>query len=149
MALRNLRQLDDEIFRKTAREVSVIDNRILTFLDDLVETMKHENAIGLAATHVGVLKRIVVADIGEGLIELINPKITSESGEQIGQEGSVSLPGRYGNVKRPQNIVVEGLNRKGEKIVINAEGLLARVLCHEIDHLDGVIFTDKVIGSAI
>lgn len=145
MALRNLRQLDDEIFRKTAKEVSIIDDRVLTFLDDLVETMKKENAIGLAATHVGVLKRIVVADIGEGLIELINPKIISESGEQIGQEGSVSLPGRYGDVKRPQYIVVEGLNRKGEKIVINAEGLLARVLCHEIDHLDGVIFTDKVI----
>ncbi len=145
MALRNLRNLDDEVFRKISKEVSVIDSRVLTLLDDLVETMIKENAIGLAATHVGVLKRIVVADIGEGLIELINPNIISESGEQIGSEGSVSLPGRYCDVKRPQNIVVEGLNRKGEKIVINAEVLLARVLCHEIAHLDGIIFTDKVI----
>ncbi|KNY30303.1 peptide deformylase [Pseudobacteroides cellulosolvens] len=145
MALRNIRKLDDEIFRKKAREVNVIDNKILTFLDDLVETMRKENAIGLSAMHVGVLKRIVVADIGEGLIEIINPKIISESGEQIGEEGSVSLPGRYGDVKRPQNIIVEGLNRKGEKIIVSGEGLLARVLCHEIDHLDGIIFTDKVI----
>jgi len=145
MALRNLRRLDDEIFRKKAREVKVIDNKILTFLDDLVETMQKENAIGLAATHVGVLKRIVVADIGEGLIELINPQIISESGEQIGAESSVSLPGKYFDVKRPQNVVVEGLNRKGEKIVVTGEGLLARVLCHEIDHLDGIIFTDKAI----
>ncbi|HEY9061136.1 MAG TPA: peptide deformylase [Pseudobacteroides sp.] len=145
MALRTLRKLDDEVFRKVAKEVHIIDNKILTFLDDLIETMRKENAIGLAATHVGVLKRIVVADIGEGLIEIINPRIIGESGEQVGVEGSVSLPGKYGEVKRPQKIIVEGLNRKGEKIVVSGEGLLARVLCHEIDHLDGIIFTDKVI----
>lgn len=145
MALRNLRQLDDEIFRKKSKEVDVIDEKILAFLDDLIETLSNEKAIGLAAVHVGVLKRIVVADIGEGLIELINPVIKSEAGEQIGPEGSVSLPDKYGEVKRPLTVLVEGLNRRGEKIIVYGEELLARVLCHEIDHLDGVIFTDKVI----
>jgi len=145
MAIRNIREEDDEILRKISREVDVINGRIITLLKDMSETMYEANGVGLAAPQIGVLKRVVIIDVGEGLLELINPKLIKEAGEQIDVEGCLSIPGIYGEVKRPESVVVEALNIKGEKIVIEGEGLLARALCHEIDHLNGILFRDKVI----
>ncbi len=147
MAVRNIRveREQDEILRKKSREVDEINERIITLLDDMAETLYKSNGVGLAAPQVGVLKRVIVADAGDGLIELINPKITRESGEQIYVEGCLSLPNVFGEVKRPEEVLVEGLNRDGKRVEINGSKLLAVVLCHEIDHLDGVLFTDKAI----
>ncbi len=145
MAIRDIRKEGDEILRKKAKKVEVIDDRVLTLLKDMAETMYKANGVGLAAPQVGILKRIVVIDIGEGLIELINPEIVSQEGEQTGTEGCLSIPGIYGEVKRPARVVVEALNGKGQKIRVTGEGLLAVALCHEIDHLDGILFRDKVI----
>jgi len=137
---------DNETLRKKSREVEKIDDRILTLLDDMSETMYDANGVGLAAPQVGVLKRIVVIDVGDGLIELINPVITYKKGEQIGPEGCLSVPGRTGTVSRPEKVKVRALNRKGEEINIDAEGLLAVALCHEIDHLSGTLYIDNVIA---
>lgn len=145
MAIRNIRKDGDEILRKKSREVEEINDKIITLLKDMAETMYNADGIGLAAPQVGVLKRLVVIDIGDGLIELINPKIVETSGEQLYIEGCLSIPGKYGEVKRPAKTVVEALNPKGEKIRIEGEGLLAVALCHEIDHLDGILFKDKAI----
>ena len=109
----------------------------------MAETMYHADGIGLAAPQVGVLKRIIVIDIGDGLIELINPTIIFEEGEQFEAEGCLSVPGLAGRVKRPSHVIVEGLDRHGEEVEIEGFGLLARALCHEIDHLDGILFIDK------
>lgn len=146
MALRAIRKYDDEILRKRSKEVNCINDRILLLVKDMEETMRHEgNGVGLAAPQVGILKRVIVVDIGEGLIALANPVIKSKSGEQVRAEGCLSVPGVFGEVKRPQKVVVEGLDMEGKKITVEGEGMLAVVLCHEIDHLDGVLFTDKVI----
>jgi peptide deformylase len=145
MAIRNIRKDGDEILRKHSREVDVINDKILTLLEDMKDTLYKADGVGLAAPQVGVLKRVVVIDVGEGLLQLINPVIKSQSGQQCNVEGCLSIPGVWGEVNRPANVVVEALNEKGEKITINAEGLLAIALCHEIDHLDGILFKDKVI----
>lgn len=145
MAIRNILKDGDPTLRKKSREVEKIDQRILTLLDDMIETMYEADGVGLAAPQVGVLKRIIVIDVGEGVIELINPIIAEASGEQIEAEGCLSIPGVTGDVKRPEKVKVQGLNRRGERIEVIGEGLLARALCHEIDHLDGILFTDKVI----
>ncbi|HHW66765.1 MAG: peptide deformylase [Epulopiscium sp.] len=145
MALRQIRKDGDEILRKKSKEVKEITPSILTLLDDMAETMYHAEGVGLAAPQVGVLKRIVVIDIGDGIIELINPEIIEEEGEQIGAEGCLSIPGLSGEVKRPQRVKVKALNRHGEEIILEGEGLLSVAFCHEIDHLNGVLFTDKVI----
>ncbi|MBM7685506.1 peptide deformylase [Defluviitalea raffinosedens] len=145
MALRQIRKDGDEILRKKSKEVKEITPSILTLLDDMAETMYHAEGVGLAAPQVGVLKRIVVIDVGDGIIELINPEIIEEEGEQIGAEGCLSIPGLSGEVKRPQRVKVKALNRHGEEIILEGEGLLAVAFCHEIDHLNGVLFTDKVI----
>lgn len=137
---------DNELLRKKSREVEVIDERILTLLDDMAETMYAANGVGLAAPQVGVLKRIVVIDIGDGLIELINPVITYKKGEQIGPEGCLSVPGKTGTVSRPEKVKVRAKNRNGEEINIEGEGLLAVALCHEIDHLSGTLYIDNVIA---
>jgi len=143
MAIRELRYDGDELLRKRSREVDKIDERILTLLDDMAETMYAKNGIGLAAPQVGVLKRVVVIDVGDGLMELINPVIVEASGTQTCQEGCLSIPGYFGDVKRPAKIKVKALNRKGEEFTYIATDLLACCTCHEIDHLDGVLFTDK------
>lgn len=145
MALRNILTLenDSDILRKKSRDVEIIDKRILTLLDDMKETMEEANGVGLAAPQVGVLKKVVVIDIGEGLIELINPVIVYQKGEQTDDEGCLSLPGRSGKVTRPEKIIVRAMNRKGETFELEAEGLLARACCHEIDHLSGIVYTDK------
>jgi len=145
MALRQIRKDGDEILRKKSKEVKEITPSILTLLDDMAETMYHAEGVGLAAPQVGVLKRIVVIDIGDGIIELINPEIIEEEGEQIGAEGCLSIPGLSGEVKRPQRVKVKALNRHGEEIILEGEGLLSVAFCHEIDHLNGALFTDKVI----
>lgn len=144
MAVRNIRKDGDEVLRKISKEVDKIDQKILTLLDDMAETMYKADGVGLAAPQVGILKRVVVIDVGEGLLELINPIIVETTGKQKGAEGCLSLPGVYGEVTRPLKVVVEALNRKGEKIRYEGTDLLAVASCHEIDHLDGILFKDKV-----
>lgn len=145
MALRNIRKLGDDVLRKKCRIVETIDDRILTLLNDMADTMYDANGVGLAAPQVGILKRIAVIDVGDGLIELINPEITSVSGSETTDEGCLSVPGKYGKVERPTKVSVKATNRFGEQYELTGEGLLARALCHEIDHLDGIVFVDKVI----
>jgi peptide deformylase len=145
MAIRIIRKDDDEILRKVSKKVDVIDDRILTLLDDMRDTMYDANGVGLAAPQVGVLRRIAVVDIGEGLIELINPVIVYENGQDIDEEGCLSLPGKSGAVCRPKKVIVRAQNRYGETFEITGTDLLARAFCHEIDHLNGILFTDKII----
>ncbi|MBQ7906415.1 MAG: peptide deformylase [Clostridia bacterium] len=136
---------DIEFLRKKSREVTEITPRILTLLDDMVETMRHANGCGLAAVQVGVLRRIVVIETEEGLFEFINPVIVRSTGTQEGAEGCLSLPGKWGLTKRPKAVTVRALNRQGEEIEVTGYDLLAKAMCHELDHLDGIIYTDKVI----
>lgn len=145
MAIRNIRIDGDEVLRKVSKEVDIINDKILALLKDMADTMYKADGVGLAAPQIGILKRLVVIDVGEGLMELINPEIVSEEGEQVGTEGCLSIPGLVGEVKRPSKVVVEALNTKGEKISIVGTGLLAVCLCHEIDHLNGILFKDKAI----
>ncbi|HHV96409.1 MAG TPA: peptide deformylase [Clostridiaceae bacterium] len=147
MAIRRIRKDGDEILRKKSKEVKKIDDKILTLLDDMAETMYHNDGVGLAAPQIGILKRVVVIDVNDekGLIELINPEIIYTEGEQYETEGCLSIPGVYGEVKRPEKVIVKALNRKGEEITIEGTKLLAIALCHEIDHLDGILFIDKAI----
>ena len=148
MAQRQIREVGDDLLRKRSREVEVVDDKIRELLDDMYETMKASNdGIGLAAPQVGVLKRLVVIDLGEEgdgrIYKLVNPVITKAKGEQVCREGCLSVPGVLGDVVRPKEITVEALDENGNKIVIKAKDLLAICLCHEIDHLDGILFTDK------
>lgn len=150
MALRNITKYKiDDILRKKSRRVEKIDERILQLLDDMAETMYKEKGAGLAAPQVGILKRVIVVDIGDGLIKLINPEIVEQEGEEQGEEGCLSVPDIIGEVKRPYKVKVKGLNEFGEEIEIKATGFLARAFSHEIDHLDGILFIDKVIASTI
>lgn len=143
MALRKVRLDGDPILRKKSREVSELDGRILQLLDDMVETMRHENGIGLAAPQIGVLKRVITVDIGDKPIIAINPVIEEEEGVVDGIEGCLSVPDLAGTVERPQTITVSFMDEKGQKVSMKPSGYLARVFCHEIDHLDGVLYTDK------
>ena len=136
---------NEDFLRKKSRDVSEITPRILTLIDDMVETMRAANGCGLAAVQVGVLRRIVVVETEDGLFELINPVIVSASGEQEGVEGCLSIPNEWGLTKRPETVTVRALDRNGKTIEVTGSGLLAKAFCHEIDHLDGVLYTDKVI----
>ncbi|MEJ8553739.1 peptide deformylase [Tepidibacter sp. Z1-5] len=147
MALRNIREDGDSVLRKKSRKVDKIDSKIITLLDDMVETMNCADGVGLAAPQVGILKRVVVIDVGDGVIELINPEIVEVSGTQTDDEGCLSIPGKFGKVTRPDNVKVRAFNRNGEQFEIEGKGLLARAFCHEIDHLEGILFTDKVEGK--
>lgn len=145
MALREIKHYKkDNVLRKRSRPVEKIDKRILTILDDMAETMYNANGVGLAAPQVGILRRMVIIDIGEGIIELINPEIIEEQGEQLEMEGCLSVPGLNGLVKRPAKVIVTGLDRHGKRLRIEGDDLMARAFCHEIDHLDGVLYIDKV-----
>lgn len=145
MAIRNIVKKGDEILNKRCKEVKDINSRVLELLDDMKETMYDGNGVGLAAPQVGILKRIVVIDVGDELIELINPVIIETEGEQTEAEGCLSLPGIYGTVKRPEKVVVEYLNRNGEKVRTEGTEIKAICICHELDHLDGILFDEKVI----
>ena len=144
MAIRNILTEGDELLAKKCRPIEKIDERILTLLDDMAETMYKNDGVGLAAPQVGMLKRAVVIDVGEGLIELINPEIIKEEGEQREAEGCLSIPGISGYTIRPEKVTVKALDRSGKEIVLEGEGLLARAFCHEIDHLDGILFRERV-----
>ncbi len=148
MALRNIRVEGDEILRKRSREISEINDRVLTLIQDMKDTMYHAEGVGLAAPQIGILKRIVVIDVGNGPIVLINPEIVNVQGSQIDLEGCLSVPGVQGKVERPQKVTVKALNEKGEMFELEGEGLLARAFCHEIDHLNGTLFIDKVIKES-
>lgn len=144
MALRNIVKLGDPILRKKSREVTKFDDRLFTLLDDMKQTMYKSEGVGLAAVQVGVLKRVVVLDCGDGFLELINPEIVSGEGEQIEQEGCLSLPEKYGSTIRPKTVKVRAQDRMGKWHMYKGEGLKARCFCHEIDHLDGVLFIDRL-----
>jgi peptide deformylase len=145
MALRTIRIDGDELLRKKSREVKEFNDRIKILVQDMIETMYHANGVGLAAPQIGILRRIAVIDVGDGPIVLINPKIISKEGSQIDEEGCLSVPGIQGMVERPMKVKVEAFNENGEKFILEGEELLARAICHELDHLDGVLFTDKTI----
>ena len=144
MALRNIVKDPDARLRKVCRPVKEITPHILQLLDDMAETMVYADGVGLAAPQVGVLRRVVVIDVGDGLIELINPEIIEFSGEQTGQEGCLSCDDRRGIVTRPNKVTVRAMDRDGNVREITGEGLLARAFCHELDHLEGVLFIDKM-----
>ena len=148
MAIRKVVKYGDPVLRQKAKEVHKISKKIQVLIDDMIETMRKANGCGLAAVQVGVLRRIVVIETEEGLFELINPKIIAMSGEQESDEGCLSVPGEWGVTKRPMHATVRALNRNGEVIEVTGHGLLAKALCHEVDHLDGIIYTDKVIRKS-
>lgn len=143
MALREIRKKGDEILYKKCKEVKNFDEKLAILLDDMYETMQKCDGVGLAAPQVGILKRVVVIDVGEGKIELVNPKIIKAKGSQIGQEGCLSVPGVWGDVERPNEVTVEAYDRNGKKFEVSGTELLARAFCHELDHLEGELFLDK------
>ena len=146
MAKLKILKVGDPTLRKTSRPVDNVTPRIITLLDDMVETMRTADGVGLAAPQVGILRRIVVIETpDEGLIELINPKIIAYSGEQESEEGCLSVPGRWGVTRRPMHVTVRAMNRQGEIFDVTGSGLLAKAFCHEIDHLDGKLYIDCAI----
>ena len=144
MALRTIRIMGDEVLTKVCREVKKVTPRISELIDDMLETMYDACGVGLAAPQVGVLRRIVVIDVGEGPIVMINPEILETSGSQTGDEGCLSLPGRAGQVTRPNYVKAKAYDENLEPYEIEGEGLLARAICHELDHLDGHMYVEKV-----
>jgi peptide deformylase len=147
MALRKIRTKEDEVLRKKSKIVSNIDGRTITLIKDMLDTMYEANGVGLAAPQIGILKRIVVIDVGQGPLVLINPEIIKSSGAVEDLEGCLSIPGEQGTVRRPQYVRVKAQRENGESFEIEGEGMLARAFCHEIDHLDGILYTDKLIKS--
>lgn len=145
MALREIRLDGDPILRKTSKKITEINHRIKVLLDDMIETMVYANGVGLAAPQIGVLRRVVVIDVGDGPLKIINPEIVEFNGSIVDVEGCLSVPILTGTVERPETIKVRYEDEDGELKVIEANGLLARVFCHEIDHLDGILYTDKAI----
>ena len=144
MAIRNIVKDGDPILKKKCRPVEKFDRKLAVLLEDMAETMHLANGVGLAAPQVGMLRRVVVIDVGEGVIELVNPEIIAYSGEQEGLEGCLSFPGEWGLAKRPNYVKVRAQDRNGEVFEIEGRELLARAFCHEIDHLNGVVFKDVV-----
>ncbi|MBQ8532545.1 MAG: peptide deformylase [Clostridia bacterium] len=144
MAIRNIVKIGDDVLRKVCRSQLTFDEKLHTVLDDMAETMYKAEGVGLAAPQIGILRRYCVVDVGDGLIELINPVITEKSGSQTGSEGCLSIPDRFEEVVRPLKVTVRAQDRNGKNIVITAEGFKARAFCHEIDHLDGILYIDKI-----
>ena len=147
MAIRKIRELGDEVLTKNCKEVTKMSLRTKILINDMLDTMYEAAGVGLAAPQVGILKRIVVIDVGEGPIVLVNPVIVESSGEQTGEEGCLSVPGMSGIVTRPNYVKVRALNEEMEEIEMEGEGLLARAFCHEIDHLDGKMYVSLVEGE--
>lgn len=145
MVKKQIRLVGDEILRKKSKEIKVVDYKIRQILNDMVNIMySTENSAGLAAPQIGILKRLVVIDIGRGLIKLVNPKIIKAEGTQNVIEGCLSIPNKFGKLRRPSKVTVKALNEYGEEIILTGRGALAKCFCHEIDHLDGILFTDHV-----
>ncbi len=144
MAIRNIVQIGDDVLRKKCRSQLNFDDRLAIVLDDMADTMYKAEGVGLAAPQIGILRRFCVVDVGDGLLELVNPVIDSASGKQIGEEGCLSIPDRYEEVERPFKVTVHAQDRHGKPIKIKAEGFQARAICHEIDHLDGILYIDRV-----
>lgn len=151
MAIRNIREYGDEILTKRSKDVEIVDDKVRELIKDMFETMHKFNGLGLAAPQVGVLKRIIVIDLYEDgdSFALINPVLMKKDGKQIVDEGCLSFPNQFGKVERPEEVVVRALNENGEKIKLTAKGLLAQALCHEIDHLNGELFIDKIIPGTL
>ena len=147
MALRNVVKYGDPILRKKSRTVEVFDRRIATLVEDMFETMYEANGVGLAAPQVGILKRIVTIDVGEGQLVMINPRIIETAGSQTGEEGCLSLPGKAGIVTRPNYVKARAFDEEMQEFEIEGTELLARAICHEVDHLDGHVYTEKVEGE--
>ena len=147
MAIRTIRREGEEVLRKKCREVTEMTSRIEELIDDMLDTMYEADGVGLAAPQVGVLRRIVVVDVGDGPVVLINPEIIETSGSQTGEEGCLSVPGKCGNVTRPNYVRVRALDRKMEPFEMEGEELFARAVCHECDHLEGILYVDKVEGA--
>lgn len=145
MALRNIVKDGDPVLRKRCREVTSFDERLHVLLDDMKETLELANGAGLAAPQVGILKRVALVSVDEDFFELINPEIIAVEGEQTDPEGCLSIPGVCGTVSRPYKVTVKAQDRDGNEFTATGEGLLARAFCHELDHLDGILFKDKVI----
>lgn len=145
MAIRNIREIGDDVLRKKCKPVDKIDNRTLTLIEDMIDTMYEAEGVGLAAPQVGVLKRIAVIDVGEGPIILINPEIIKKEGSYIDIEGCLSIPGETASVERPEKVTVRAMDENGNIREVEGEELLARAFCHEIDHLDGILYIDKAI----
>lgn len=145
MAIRNIVTIGDDILKKRCRMVENFDKRLHTLLDDMKDTLVKAEGIGLAAPQVGILKRVVIVDVGDGLIELINPVIVDQSGEQTEVEGCLSCPGQAGITVRPMSVTVKAFDRNGNEFTVSGEGLKARAFCHELDHLEGILFIDKAI----
>ena len=143
MAIRNIVQVGDDVLRQRCQEVEVFDEKLWNLLDDMKDTVKKEQGAGLAAPQVGVLRRVVVVDVEEGYFEFINPVIVSQKGEQSGWEGCLSVRGKSGIVSRPMKVKLAFQDRNGEKYLLQAKGFFARAICHELDHLDGVLYIDK------
>ena len=144
MATRKIVEIGDEGLRKVCRPVEKFDKRLQTLLADMAETMYKAEGVGLAAPQVGILRRAVVVDVGEGLVELVNPQIVEQDGEQLGPEGCLSIPGRRGLVNRPNRVTVRAQHADGSTFEVTGEEFLARAFCHELDHLDGVLYVDKM-----
>ena len=143
MAKLKIVKVGDDVLRKKCRPVEEITPKIIRLLDDMTQTMRDANGVGLAAPQVGILRRIVVIEVEEGnVIELINPKIIAYAGEQVGNEGCLSVPGKWGTVSRPMHVTVRATNRRGEEFELTGSELLARAICHELDHLDGKLYID-------
>jgi peptide deformylase len=151
MAIRNIRQEGDEILRKTSREVEQIDEKLQDLIDDMIETMHKFNGVGLAAVQVGVLKRVVVIDLydDKGIIAMINPVITKTKGEQEVEEGCLSFPNQFAKIIRPAEVTVEYTDREGKRIRLKGKELLAQAISHEVDHLNGEVFIDKIIPGTL
>ncbi len=146
MAIRQIRVQGDPVLEKTCKEVKEVTPKIITLIDDMLETMYEANGVGLAAPQVGILKRIVVMDVGEGPIVMINPVIVETDGEQTGDEGCLSVPGKAGQVTRPNHVIARFMDEEMNECEIEGTELLARCICHETDHLDGHLYVEKVEG---
>ena len=151
MAIRVIREDGDEILRKKSKLIEEVNDKIRQILDDMVETMHKYNGVGLAAPQIGLLKRLIVIDLydDKGPIKLVNPEIIKEKGEQEVEEGCLSFPNKYGKIIRPAQVTIIALDENGKEVKINAKGLLAQALSHEIDHLNGILFVDKVIPGTL
>lgn len=146
MALREIVKFGEDILRKKCRAVTSFDDKLNTLMDDMRDTLASADGVGLAAPQVGILRRVVVIDIrdGKGMLELVNPEIVSEEGSQLGDEGCLSAPGEWGRVERPMRVTVKAFDRTGKEFTVKGDGLLARAICHELDHLEGILFTDRI-----